>query len=559
MSIKLTGYFSNSFIGKCVLLLYFWYHQSRCKKIITHWQEWNRQSWCYKKWHSYIEKRPRYLQSFLFQWSQNWNKKISPFLDKFHYIGTQSWIVSWFIKGKKIWEQTAWNVKRWFVFGSLFFAIGTIWKGALWVFLLLVLLVLGILILYDYEKTTLLLALFVFIDFTMRRFGGILGSIWDELLLLGCIILWGYKMVINRKESWYKWTPLDIPLFSFIALAITHVSLNALDLHVGIEGLRAMVQYMLWYFLVIQLLRTKKGAKQLFVTLVLVGTLLGLHGVYQYITGAEMLGNWVDSVETIRTRAYSIVYSPNVLGSVMTLFIPMALSLFFAENKLMKKFLYLGSTAIMSLCLLVTFSRGAWLGFAIGIILFALMKDKRFLFPIFIGGFLIYLLVPSISNRMIYMFSSSYWARSAEGGRLYRWLEGWETLQAHNIWWGLGLGRYGGAVAINNKLSPFYMDNYYMKTLVEMGAIGLGLLLLLLYQVFIWGYRTTQLIPDNHDKTLVQGALAGVTGVIIHNFGENIFEVPTMVTYFWIVVAFIMFMRNQYEKRYDDIENKRMN
>ncbi len=433
--------------------------------------------------------------------------------------------------------------------GGLLFGALAAWKGFLIAVPLLAVIALGIFILYDYEKATYILALFVFINFIMRKFAGstLLGSVWDELLLLGCLVLWGYKVVVNRKEQKYKWTPLDVPLFLFIGLGITHVSLNSLDLHIGIEGLRAVVQYMFWYFLVIQLLHTREGAKKLFIGLVLVGTALGTHGVYQYVTGAEMLGNWVDSTETIRTRAYSIVYSPNVLGSVMTLFAPMALSLFFVEKDLIKKIFYLGSTFIMSLCLLVTFSRGAWLGFGVAIVFFFLMKDKRFIIPVFIGGLLIYLFVPSISNRILYMLSPAYWERSAEGGRLYRWLEGWEALKESNIWWGLGLGRYGGAVAMNNKLSPFYMDNYYMKTLVEMGFVGLGLLFFLLYQVFIWGYRTVRLIPDRHDCTLVQGALAGLLGVMIHNFGENIFEVPTMVTYFWIVAAFIMFMRNQYE------------
>ena len=53
---------------------------------------------------------------------------------------------------------------------------------------------------------------------------------------------------------------------------------------------------------------------------------------------------------------------------------------------------------------------------------------------------------------------------------------------------GFGLGRFGGAVAMQNQVieesetfSYFYMDNYYLKTLVEMGYIGLFFYLLLLF------------------------------------------------------------------------------
>lgn len=505
MPIRLKGYFSNSIIGRWILLICIWYHHSQFKILVDHWQKWASQSKTQAIWNRYIDKTPRYIYSKAFAITKWIEGKTKPFFDGLHRIFKNSKILSVFMT-------------------------------------------------WDYQHATYLLAFYAFINFFMKGFfsGHSLEALWDELLLLGCIALWGYKLIANPKDSKYHWTPLDIPLLIFIGLGITHVSLNALELRVGIDGIRAVAQHMLWFFPVVQLLRTKEGAKRLFIALVLAGTIMGAHGIFQYITGAEMLGNWVDSTESIRTRAYSIVYSPNVLGSVMTLFAPMALSLAFAEKSWIKKGVYLGSTGIMSLCLLLTFSRGAWLGFGIALLFFFIMKDKRFIIPLLVGGLLIYLFVPSISNRILYMLSSAYWQRSAEGGRVYRWVVGWETLKEGNIWFGLGLGRYGGAVAMNYDLSPFYMDNYYMKTLVEMGFFGLGLLFFLLYQVLIWGYRTVRLIPDIHDHTLVQGALAGLLGVMIHNFGENIFEVPMMVTYFWVIVGFIMFMRNQYQSPVTD-------
>ena len=53
---------------------------------------------------------------------------------------------------------------------------------------------------------------------------------------------------------------------------------------------------------------------------------------------------------------------------------------------------------------------------------------------------------------------------------------------------GFGLGRFGGAVAMQNKVieetkdfSYFYMDNYYLKTLVEMGYLGLAALFFFIF------------------------------------------------------------------------------
>lgn len=38
--------------------------------------------------------------------------------------------------------------------------------------------------------------------------------------------------------------------------------------------------------------------------------------------------------------------------------------------------------------------------------------------------------------------------------------------------------------------SYFYMDNYYLKTLVEMGYLGLAFFILLLFGLVLWSLRS---------------------------------------------------------------------
>ena len=73
---------------------------------------------------------------------------------------------------------------------------------------------------------------------------------------------------------------------------------------------------MLWYFVVIQLLRGEKTAKGVTTFFVIVVGLLALHGIYQYIIGVEMPAGWVDQNEAgVRTRVYSGFTSPNIFKS----------------------------------------------------------------------------------------------------------------------------------------------------------------------------------------------------------------------------------------------------
>ena len=108
---------------------------------------------------------------------------------------------------------------------------------------------------------------------------------------------------------------------------------------------------------------------------------------------------------------------------------------------------------------------------------------------------------------------------------------------------GFGLGRFGGAVAMQNKVieetkdfSYFYMDNYYLKTLVEMGYLGLAFFILLLFGLVLWSLRSigrTGYTKGDRTRVLAVSMFAGMCGVLVHCYFENIFEVPYMMAYFW--------------------------
>lgn len=404
--------------------------------------------------------------------------------------------------------------------------------------------ILGLAILMDYERSIILLAFYVLIDFGIRNVGGLarFGGIWDELLFLGLVALFIYKM-IRYKRSSYKWTPLDFPIMLFIIVGIFLVCVNSPNIVIAIEGLRAVVQYILWYFVVVQLLDTTKKAVAVYWVITSIGALLGLHACYQFVTGAEMLGNWTDSAESIRTRAFSIVGSPNILGSIFVLCIPLAIGLVTSDKNNLRKIIAVGMTLVMGAGLLFTFSRGAWGAAAFGVCVFIFYKNKKLLLPLILCGLIGIMVVPQIADRISYMLTSEYSSKSKVGGRMYRWEEGLNRWSQGNKAIGLGLGRFGGAVATNHKLSPFYMDNYYIKTLVEMGYIGFIAFILLLICVIRWCSSAIKLERNARKRDLMMGLFAGVLGIMFNNATENIFEVPMMVTYFWICIGLIMVLK----------------
>jgi O-antigen ligase len=403
-------------------------------------------------------------------------------------------------------------------------------------------------LIFRYENLIYLLCLWAFIDYFTRTYiGGAVGSLWDKLYLAALCMAWLYKWV-KLKDLKIQTTPLDVFLFLFYGAALIVFIVNSLSYAQSFEGMRAAVQNTFYFFIATQLIKDRQNAVNILKVFVMVMLILSLHGIYQYIIGVEMPPNWVDSLETgIRTRVFSIIGSPNILASLMTLIAPVALAFAFAEKKLVWKLFYLGAFVAMSLCLVFTFSRGAWIGYLIAMGIFVLMKDGRLIIPALLALFGASALVPSITARLTYMLSPEYIESSLRAGRLVRWIEGLDIIRTRPFM-GMGHGAFGGAVAVNNEVANvFYMDNYFLKTAVEMGILGLAAFTILMAAVFIWSLRTAVRLKDKYLREVSAGAFCGLAGVIVHNFVENVFEVPMMVAYFWLIAAVVMWFFNNCE------------
>ena len=415
-------------------------------------------------------------------------------------------------------------------------------------------------VLHDYTWGLYILSGYAVVDYALRTFVSAFAGVWDEAFFLGlvCLCLWKWA-VHNRDCKGVVFSPMDIPIFGFIATMVFVYLVNSPDPVIALEGLRVIIQYVLWYYVAVRLVKNKRKAVAVSKVFALILGVMALHGIFQFIIGVEMPAGWVDQNEAgVRTRVYSILTSPNIFGSLLTLGAPISLGIAFGEKRRVKQLIYFGIAAAMMMSLLFTFSRGAWIGFAVAFAVYVLIKDKRLLIPGIIAAVLVVIAVPSVGNRITYMLSPEYIESSLRGGRLVRWITGARILSFFPTF-GVGLGHFGGAVAMNHGLSTlldgeytetFYMDNNYLKIAVETGIVGITAMLALMYCVIINSLRTVSMQKDKRMKELTAGITAGLTGIIVHNCVENVFEVPLMCTVFWLFVGVIMSVwYNEHKRR----------
>ena len=116
---------------------------------------------------------------------------------------------------------------------------------------------------------------------------------------------------------------------------------------------------------------------------------------------------------SVRTRVYSLTGSPNIMGCLMVLLAPLAAAVAYWAKKRWVKVLAMGCTGLMCLACLFTFSKGAWLGLIVAVVVFSLLLDKRLLALMGAVGAAALVLVPSVANRITYLFTADYAAASA--------------------------------------------------------------------------------------------------------------------------------------------------
>lgn len=390
--------------------------------------------------------------------------------------------------------------------------------------------------------------LYLPLDYTIREILKLntIGSIWDEGFMVLCVLYLIWRIIFTKHEQVKpRITPIDAPLILFLCIALLVMVMVSPDTSIAVAGYRAVCQFMLWFFVLTRLIENNHDFKTFYYTICTMAVAVGLHGIYQYIVGAPMPAHWVANAEAgMRTRVYSITGSPNIMGALMVMTAPMLAALAYYVKPIWMKCLMWGCTGILCLAVLATFSRGAWFGLAVAVLIFCLCVDIKLLGVVAIGVLGLLFFVPAISNRIAFLFTSDFVEANNKGGRGQRWAAGFVLLRTSPIW-GFGLGRFGGAIAMQNQviedLDYFYMDNYYMKTLVEMGYVGLTAYLFLLLSNLLATVRGLFKIRRDRLSLLSVGMFCGMMGVLTHSFFENIFEVPYMNAYFWGFAAAIMY------------------
>jgi O-antigen ligase len=331
-----------------------------------------------------------------------------------------------------------------------------------------------------------------------------------------------------------KYVLLYIAVYLYSAFASVSVisSIKVAALTVGL---------MFFYFTVVNVIDTKKKFDIAMLVFLAGGVLVSLYGIYQYLFPGKFSGVWVDTemFESINFRVYSTFANPNVLGEYLLLTIPFTGAYFVTEKKVITKLIALGSMGIMMLCLLLTYSRGCYLGVLIAAAIFLVLLDKRFILVGIVGLLMLPMIMP---DTIIHRFMSiGNMQDSSTSYRVNIWLG---TISMLRDYW---LSGVGPGIEAYNKVYPMYgyngiaaphSHNLYLQIMCDTGIAGIIVFLSILYKF----YRTTfsQLVVERvkENRVFIIASVAAITAFAMQSLTDYTFYNYRVLLIFWMVLAF---------------------
>lgn len=346
------------------------------------------------------------------------------------------------------------------------------------------------------------------------------------------------KLIVDKKFK-IKKIPFGYSVIFFIIPLIA----SAITSFTRGESFEKLVVYMISFvvlFLIVNLIDSKRKLYFLILTIIIASLLISFYGLYQYKVGAAVKESWVDKElnPDLRTRVYSTLDNPNILAEYLVMVIPLTFALFWTSKKKLNKLLFLLAVGVQFLCILLTFSRGGWLGLALAMIIFAFFVDRRLILLYIAAGIGLLIISPEVILTRIATIGNTQDTSTA-----YRFPLWMAALDMIRDFWITGVGL--GPMAFK-AIYPQYMrlgimavhtHNIFLQMFVETGIFGfIGFL------VFIFNNMRCNLITfvkgiDKRAKIIAIAIFSSIAGLMLHGLVEYIFFDNKIIIMFWILLA----------------------
>ena len=353
-----------------------------------------------------------------------------------------------------------------------------------------------------------------------------------------------------RRKRIMKFEGIDL-LVSVFALFTFSGGVISVDIASSLPKMLVFVCFLSIYFIIKNIVRTETLIYSCATSLASSAMVVAILGIFEYLFG-EVSQIWQDAdmFESIRGRAVSTFGNPNVLGEYLIICIPVIFAMFLCAKSFRLKMLFFLSSALCCICLVFTWSRGAWLGLAFAAVIFILFKSHTFLAGILLASpallfGLSFVIDGSILERILSIGST---ADSSTAYRMNIWHGTWRMLG--DTWaYGIGTGTEAFASVFpryalsGTEVAP-HTHSLYLQLISETGIFSLISFALICLAYFSLIFSYIRKATGAGSRTMSIGFLSAICAFLVQGFTDYVWYNYRVYLFFWIILGFSMAVLN---------------
>ncbi len=385
--------------------------------------------------------------------------------------------------------------------------------------------------------------------------------LYKEIIVLILTLISIYLVIVDKKLRNYLFKNKLIWLiivFAFLVIiwglvAYLKHGVSAKALGYGlIVDLRTLLIFVICYLLSFKLKIPDKKIIKLIIYPALIVIIFAMLQIF--VLPNNFLSHFGYNIQTIKpyetinsnknyVRIIATLRGANPLGAYLVIPISLLAVLFYSTKR---RYLVLVSLIMAFLALFFSFSRSAWIGAILALIVIFYVKlpsnlwRKRALFGgllmtiIFIISLLLLHNNPEFDNIFFHTQNNSKAAYSSNAGHLFAFESGIKQLITQPL--GKGTGTAGPA-SVYNIVPPRISENFYIQIGQELGWLGLIIYLWIQFIILksLWRYR---------DNKLVLAFTASFIGISFINLLSFAWADDTMAYIFWGFAGLIISKQN---------------
>lgn len=247
--------------------------------------------------------------------------------------------------------------------------------------------------------------------------------------------------------------------------------------------------------------------------------------------------------------------NPNMLGFYLVIVFPFMLAQTSARNKTSIKLFYALCFLVVIVAIVLTYSRGAWLGLITATAVFFIVVDFRNIWVVLLGGAalvpaIMYLAPESVSQRFFSIITMS------DSSSMYRqnlW-NGVRRMISANFWTGIGVGESAFTsvfpqFATKGTETVVHSHSMIYQILIELGIFGLIVFLITMFmftQKCFLGIKTKR--RGSKSRAMIAAGYASVCATFVMGIADHVFYNYRLFLIFWMFVGLTVSLTKINEK-----------